>query len=80
MRPNANENHYHLGVTSMIKLHSDTAADIAELINDIQVSLMMIQDGYTRELWTINMAEAIQDLGDKFGIYLPNYVALEEAL
>ena len=63
-----------------MNISKKNARQIANLVNTIIVSQIMLDGGYTRELWTIEKAEAIQDLGDKFGIQLPNYVALEAAL
>jgi len=68
----------------MIKLHQDTAEQIAEIINSIEVchlimadaenaSPMSESDRETHERWNKTLKTNTLELGDTFGIYLPNY-------
>ena len=69
--PIANENHYQLKDILMIKLHPETAKEIAQLINDIDVSDLMRQgegDVNKRLYWHAKEFKAIIKLTEDYGI------------
>ncbi len=52
----------------MTKLDKETIRHISELINSIEVSYIMIADGYTKELWRASRDEALKELKETYNI------------
>lgn len=52
----------------MAKLDKQTVHHISEMINSIEVSYIMIADGYSEELWRENMNEALRELKQTYNI------------
>lgn len=57
----------------MAKLTKKQRQDIAQYINSIMVSNLMIQDGFDRDIWQENENEAVIKLFLEHGIELPSY-------
>jgi hypothetical protein len=52
----------------MTKLDQETIHHISELVNSIEVSYIMIADGYSEGLWLENRDEAIRELKQTYDI------------
>ena len=52
----------------MQKLDKETARNIAELINTIEVSYIMTDAGYDEQRWFENRNEALNELKQKYNI------------
>lgn len=69
--PVANKNHYQLKDILMIKLHPETAKEIAQLINDINVADLMHRNENNvkkRIYWQAKEFKAIIKLTEDYGI------------
>jgi hypothetical protein len=64
----------------MIKLHPETAQQIADLFTGITVSKMMANDSDSVAFWMADEYRKIIKLADKFGIILPTYDLARENL
>ena len=52
----------------MTQLDKETIRHISELINSIEVSYIMIADGYSKELWQESKSIALKELKETYNI------------
>ena len=52
----------------MAQLNKKTIEHISELVNSIEVSYIMLADGYSKELWEQNRDEALEELKETYNI------------